>query len=169
LEGNPHLDLQVRELYERHARALTAYACSFGLDFSLGQDAVHQVFLKILRGEPSSQQISPGYLYRAVRNTCLNQRRDGAREVSLETETNWMVHRGGNREAEIALQAALANLPADQREVLIMRVWDGMTLDEAAAALSISINTAASRYRYALEKLKNAFGVDKQAGLGRDQ
>jgi RNA polymerase sigma-70 factor, ECF subfamily len=163
LEGKPLVELQVRELYERHARALTAYACSFGLDFSLGQDVVHQVFLKLLKSESLSNQISAGYLYRAVRNTCLNARRDVAREVSLGAEINWLMHRGGNREAEIALQSAMAKLPADQREVLIMRVWDGMTLEEVAKAVCISINTAASRYRYALEKLRNAFGVERHS------
>jgi RNA polymerase sigma-70 factor (ECF subfamily) len=48
----------------------------------------------------------------------------------------------------------LTELPDEQREITILRVWGQMTLEEAAAVLDISPNTAASRYRYALSKLK---------------
>ena len=54
----------------------------------------------------------------------------------------------------LALQSALAELPEEQREIVILRVWGQLTFEEAAAALDISPNTAASRYRYALAKLK---------------
>ena len=57
-------------------------------------------------------------------------------------------------ENALALQAALADVPDEQREVLILRIWGQMTFEEAASALDISPNTAASRYRYALAKLK---------------
>jgi RNA polymerase sigma-70 factor (ECF subfamily) len=54
----------------------------------------------------------------------------------------------------LALQSALAELPVEQREIMVLRVWGQMTFEEAAATLDISPNTAASRYRYALAKLK---------------
>jgi len=95
-----------------------------------------------------------GYLYRAVRNGAVNVCRDGARQTPLE-ETCF-VHRGGNREATLALQKALGALPEEQREVVIMRIWGGMTLAEIAGVSGASLNTIASRYRYALEKLREA-------------
>jgi RNA polymerase sigma-70 factor (ECF subfamily) len=52
------------------------------------------------------------------------------------------------------LDSALKELPAEQREVIVLHVWGQMTFEEAAAALEISANTAASRYRYGLAKLK---------------
>jgi RNA polymerase sigma-70 factor (ECF subfamily) len=58
-------------------------------------------------------------------------------------------------ETGLALQSALAELPVEQREVIMLRVWGRMTFEEAAAVLDISPNTAASRYRYALEKLRD--------------
>jgi RNA polymerase sigma-70 factor (ECF subfamily) len=139
---------------------LIAYACSFGLDLALAQDVVQQVFLKILSGEFALSGIPAGYAFRAVRNTCLNRRRDGAKEVPLEAGTRWLVHREGNREAEITLQNALTSLPEDQRQVVIMHIWGGMTLYEVAVATEVPLNTAASRYRYALQKLREAFDVD---------
>ena len=136
-----------------------AYACSFGLDFASAQDAVQQVFLKLLGGDVIPPQLSPGYLFRAVRNTCLNFRREGARAVPLEDGTPWLLHREGNRELELTLQNALAHLPEEQREVVLMHIWGGMTLQEIAEATSTQPNTVGSRYRYALDKLRTAFDV----------
>jgi RNA polymerase sigma-70 factor (ECF subfamily) len=52
------------------------------------------------------------------------------------------------------LATALAVLPPDQREVLTLKIDGGLTFAEVAAVLGIRPNTAASRYRYALEKLR---------------
>jgi RNA polymerase sigma-70 factor (ECF subfamily) len=57
-------------------------------------------------------------------------------------------------ESQRALVAALDILPAEQREVLVMKIWNELTFAEIASALEISQNTAASRYRYALAALK---------------
>jgi RNA polymerase sigma-70 factor (ECF subfamily) len=57
-------------------------------------------------------------------------------------------------DAQRALVAALDHLPAEQREVLVMKIWNDLTFAEIASALEISQNTAASRYRYALTALK---------------
>jgi RNA polymerase sigma-70 factor (ECF subfamily) len=48
----------------------------------------------------------------------------------------------------------LGELPEDQRATVIMRIWGGMTLEEIAKATAVPLSTAASRYRYALEKLR---------------
>jgi len=144
----------VRLLYDRHGPALLAYACSFVADAGIAEDIVHQVFVKLLQGETAIPEVPVAYLYRAVRNTALNARRNGFRNAPLDHATSWLVHRGGDREAALALQAALIELPEEQREVVVMRIWSGMTLEEIASAAGVSLNTIASRYRYALEKLR---------------
>jgi RNA polymerase sigma-70 factor (ECF subfamily) len=144
----------VRRLYDQHGAALLVYACSFVVDAALAEDMVHQVFVKLLQGQTSMPEAPLAYLYRAVRNTALNARRNGLRETALDADSPLFVHRGGNRETALALQAALAELPEEQREVVVMKIWSGMTLEEVAAATGVSLNTAASRYRYALEKLR---------------
>jgi RNA polymerase sigma-70 factor (ECF subfamily) len=58
-------------------------------------------------------------------------------------------------ERRAAVAAALGELPDDQREVLVMRVWGGLTFPQIAAALGVPADTAASRFRYAREKLRN--------------
>jgi RNA polymerase sigma-70 factor (ECF subfamily) len=61
---------------------------------------------------------------------------------------------GAERAAQ--LERALRALPAEQRELIALKVDGGLTFAEVAGLLGISANTAASRYRYALEKLRAA-------------
>ena len=53
------------------------------------------------------------------------------------------------------LEKALAALPEEQRSVAIMHLWEGMTFAEIGTVCGISSNTAASRYRYALDKMRD--------------
>jgi RNA polymerase sigma-70 factor (ECF subfamily) len=57
-------------------------------------------------------------------------------------------------EAGLEVERALRELPPEQREVVIMRIWGEMTLSEIATVLDVPANTVASRYRYALDKLR---------------
>jgi len=127
---------------------------------------VQSVFQRLLRGDLVLRESPAGYLYRAVRNAALNAQRDSARETSVDESC--FVHKSGNREAALAVQKALAELPEEQREVVIMRTWSGMTLDEVAAAINAPLNTAASRYRYALEKLREKLRPYTKRPPGRE-
>src|SRR2546427_10754731 len=131
-----------------------AYARSFLPDDGAAEDVVHQVFLRLLSAELTMPEAPVAYVYRAVRNAALNARRNGLRLVELDPQSSIFRHRGGNQEAALALERALAELPEEQREVVVMRGWSGLTLEEIAAATTTPLNTAASRYRYALEKLR---------------
>lgn len=144
----------VRRLYDQHGPVLVAYACTFVADGAAAEDVVHQVFLRLLTAEVAMPVSPVAYVYRAVRNAALNARKIGLRNVPLDPESSVFKHRGGNREAALALQKALAELPEEQREAVVMRIWSGLTLEEVAAASGVPLNTVASRYRYALEKLR---------------
>jgi RNA polymerase sigma-70 factor, ECF subfamily len=147
---------EIKQLYNRHGAALLLYARGFVADASAAEDLVHGVFLNLLRTRPKVREAPAAYLYRAVKNAALNLQRDRARETPLPEQEVWFTHRGGggDREAGLALQSALAELPAEQREAVVMRIWSGMTLEEVAEATGVPLNTAASRYRYALDKLR---------------
>jgi RNA polymerase sigma-70 factor (ECF subfamily) len=54
----------------------------------------------------------------------------------------------------LALQSALRMLPQEQREIVVLHIWGELTFEDAAAIVGISPNTAASRYRYGLGKLR---------------
>jgi len=144
----------VRRLYDQHGPALMAYARGFVPDAAAAEDVVHQVFLRLLSAELTMPDAPVAYVYRAVRNAALNARRSGLRLTKLDPQSSVFRHRGGNQEAALALEKALAELPEEQREVVVMRMWSGLTLEEIAAAAGAPLNTIASRYRYALEKLR---------------
>ena len=145
---------EVKALYEKHGSALAAYGCCCGLDFGSAEDVVQQVFLNMLQTRAPLPQIPSAYLYRAVRNGAANYRRDVRREVEMPEGENWLVSPNGHGEEALAVWSALRDLPEEQRETIFLKVWAGMTLQEIAGMLGISINTAASRYRYAVEKLR---------------
>jgi len=48
----------------------------------------------------------------------------------------------------------LAELPVEQREVIVLKIWHGCTFEEIGSLLDISPNTAAGRYRYGIQKIK---------------
>jgi RNA polymerase sigma-70 factor, ECF subfamily len=152
-------DEAVEKLYEELGPALLAYARSIVRDPAEAEDAVQQVFLKLM----SPQATWPGeprpYLFRAVRNTCLNRRRGQEREVGPQEVPPRFAPPDGLDGLAWDLEDALQQLPQDQCEVVVMRVWGEMTLEETAQVLGIPANTVASRYRYALAKLRQRFGA----------
>ena len=154
----------VRKLYEQHRRGLFAYACSFVSSFATAEDILQHVFTRLLRFDVEITDSPIPYLYRAVRNTALNQIRDRSREVSLED--GWLDSPSGMEQTGLELQSALKDLPEEQREVILLHVWGEMSFEETAAALGISPNTAASRYRYGLSKLREQFQVGARSKYG---
>jgi RNA polymerase sigma-70 factor, ECF subfamily len=144
----------VKALYEKHGSALAAYLCCRGFDFAAAEDVVQQVFLKLLQGRTPVPQTPVAYLYRSVRNASLNLRRNLDREVEMPDSDTWLVGPEGHAEEALTVQTALRDLPEEQREIVFLKIWGGMTLQEIADLFDIPINTAASRYRYAIEKLR---------------
>ena len=144
---------EIERLYERHGRVLLAYASALLLDVSAAEDTLHQVFLKLLSNNVRVTGEPIGYLCRAVRNTALNRRRRQSREVALDSHP-WLESPAGMEEVSLAIQSAVRTLPQEQREIIVLRVWGSMTFEQAAQTLEISVNTAASRYRYGLAALR---------------
>lgn len=155
----------VRRLYEAHARGLLAYACSFVTSFATAEDVVHQVFERLLRGDLAITGAPTSYLYRAVRNVSLNKIRDRSGDVSFEE--GWLDSPAGMEHTAVEIQSALRELPEEQREVILMHVWGQMSFEEVATALDLSANTAASRYRYGLSKLREQFQVKERSRHGQ--
>ena len=84
------------------------------------------------------------------------------RETELPEGESWFLLSSGNQDRILTLQKALRDLPEEQRETVFLRIWSGMTLLEIADATETPLNTVASRYRYALEKLRHSLEADLQ-------
>lgn len=143
---------EVQDLYRQHGPALLAYGASLLGDRATAEDVLHQVFVKLLANERLPEDARP-YLFKAVRNRAFNALRGSARLTSLDAQ-EWLVKPQGMVEAGLEIEQAMRELPPEQREVVVMRIWGEMTMPEIAAVLEIPENTAASRYRYALNKLR---------------
>lgn len=129
------------------------------------EDIVQEAFVKFWRRNhpPSANAGAPTnrpLLYAIVRSTALDLiRRDmrrarRERAAFAETEQTVEPQFRFEDESQRALALALDRLPHEQREVLVMKIWNELTFAEIGEALGISQNTAASRYRYALSALK---------------
>ena len=119
---------------------------------------MHQLFLKMLGEKAFVPQVAIAYLFRATRNASLNMRRDRQRETDLKDTEPWFVHSHAGHDEVLTLQKALRELPEEQKETVFLKVWSGMTLQEISEATETPLNTVASRYRYALEKLREHLG-----------
>jgi len=147
----------IERLYRSHSAALVLFAAAITGERSRAQDAVQQVFLRLLEGGGLTRASDlQAYLFASVRNTILNDARARQRDVSIEGESAWFDPPNRDHFAELNLRRALAGLSDDQRQVTVLHVWGELTFAQIAEVLGISANTAASRYRYALTNLRAA-------------
>src|SRR5687767_14011910 len=131
---------EVQKLYEELGPALLAYARSIVRDPAEAEDAVQQVFLKLMSAQATMPREPRPYMFRAVRNTCLNRRRGQEREVGPQEVPPRFAAPDGLDGLACDLEDALQQLPQDQCEVVVLRVWGEMTLEETARVLGIPVN-----------------------------
>jgi RNA polymerase sigma-70 factor (ECF subfamily) len=125
------------------------------------EDIVQEAFVKFWRRNHRID--NRALLYATVRSIALDLIRRDSRRARREAEAFSDAEQSIEPQFELgdesqrALAAAVDRLPHEQREVLVMKIWNELTFAEIATALGISNNTAASRYRYALNALKKNF------------
>jgi len=145
----------IEMLYRRYSAALLLFAAAITGERSHAQDAVHQVFLRLLeRGGLDRVAAPKAYLFASVRNAIRNDVRERERDVSIENESIWFDPPNRDHAAELNLRRALAGLSEEQRQVTVLHIWGELTFAQIGDVLGISANTAASRYRYALARLR---------------
>jgi RNA polymerase sigma-70 factor (ECF subfamily) len=98
-------------------------------------------------------------VFATIRRRAVDLARSSERRVRRELDSEppddcWFDTSPEERERSLLIQSAMNQLPNIYREVIILKVWGGLTFAEIAEALGIPANTAASRYRYGLEELR---------------
>ncbi|MGD0058086.1 MAG: RNA polymerase sigma factor [Verrucomicrobiia bacterium] len=156
----PH-DLQ--RLYDDHAQALFAFLLNFTRHEADTHDVVQELFLKLGRHPQLLQNVTEprAFLIRLAHNQAIDlMRRRATRQRNhdqLAAESAAVFAPSDNPDDtafRLGLAAALAELPADQRAVVHLKLWEDMTFEAIAETLGIPPNTAASRYRYGIDKLR---------------
>jgi RNA polymerase sigma-70 factor (ECF subfamily) len=133
---------------------LVLYGRALGLSHGEAEDVLQDTFLALLRLETAPREPAH-YCVRAFRNRALNLRRGLLRRLVRELESAaWFEGSAAEDPRERAAMEAMVRLPADQREVVVLKIWHGYTFDEIGELTGVSPNTAAGRYRYALERLR---------------
>jgi RNA polymerase sigma-70 factor (ECF subfamily) len=144
---------------DEHGPALVLLARQWVPSQADAEDVVQEAFVRCWQSR-ARVEVPAAYLYACVRHCALDwqrghNRRHRRESLVARSEVEPMfATRVEQEERRLAVEAALASLPRDQAEVLVMKIWGGLTLAQIATALETSPNTVASRYRYALTKLR---------------
>jgi len=156
--------LDIARLYDEHAQPLYAFLLILTRDEADTRDLLQELFVKLARSPHllAGIRAERAFLIRLAHNAAIDlMRRRGSRNRTKENFAAEIispfapVRDPDEKVFRENLAAALGELPEEQRAVVHLKLWEGLTFEEIAAALEIPPNTAASRYRYGLDKLRD--------------
>jgi RNA polymerase sigma-70 factor (ECF subfamily) len=152
----------LQQIYEKYKHDLLGLAAALSNERTAAEDAVHDAFVSFVRLSPTLrlQTSLRSYLLTAVANRVRSLNRSVSRQALpggspdsvCEPPPDETVMRN---ERVALLDWAMAQLPDDQREAVVLHLQVGMKFREIADSQSASINTIQSRYRYGLERLRS--------------
>lgn len=150
---------------DRHGPALVLLARQWTACRADAEDIVQEAFVRCWRSRERIDDPA-AYLFASVRNCALDslrgRRRQERRELvaarpEAEPHFDMPIEQDERR---LAIEAALRDLPDSQAEVLVMKIWGGLSFPQIAAALESPLDTVASRYRYALARLREVLAEE---------
>ena len=153
----------LEQLYDAHAQALFAFLLSFTRSEVDTQDVLQEVFIKLAQRPGLLEGIrnERAFLLRLSHNLAIDlMRRRGTRQRQYEQMAAEAVNlfaatpEPDEPAFREALSEGLGELPPEQRAVVHLKLWEDLTFEQIAKLLDIPLNTAASRYRYGLDKLR---------------
>lgn len=146
--------------YDEHAEAIRRFALSLTASPADADDVLQDVFCRLARKPELLHKLenTRAFLLRMTRNLVIDGVRRTQVRKSYAEEQYLYWFEGGGRDTSPAeseqIAGALARLPVEQREVLHLKIWEEQTLEEVSRTLGIPVGTAASRYRYGMNKLR---------------
>lgn len=126
------------------------------------EDAVQEAFIELARRESEPDNVA-AWLHAVTRNRAISMARAAARRARHETGRAGMDHRlvasaDGTIDGRTAARA-LEELPDEQREVVVARIWGGLGFDAIADVVGTSKSTVHRRYGQAIEHLRRRLGL----------
>jgi RNA polymerase sigma-70 factor (ECF subfamily) len=150
----------VELLWRRYANDLLAYLAAVLCSRHDAEDVLQTVFVRIAlkRRELARARCLDAYIYRMARNEATSYGRLHRRNRHDAVDREPWLDRPGTdqKRCEVVdlLEVALSHLPESQRQAVVLKIYREKTFREIAQVLGISLNTAASRYRYGMERLR---------------
>mgnify|MGYP001595827228 CR=1 FL=1 len=122
------------------------------------RDIFQEAIVHVWRKRDIFQRIEPGLVYLQIKRIAINRARQDLRrkkreELYAEDKRPAFEH-PAETGFSIEVEHALRELPLEQREVIVLKVWGEQTFEAIGESLEISPNTAASRYRYGLDRMR---------------
>jgi RNA polymerase sigma factor (sigma-70 family) len=154
----------LQRIYEKYLNYLLTLAIALLNDVSLAEDIVHDVFVSFAKSAEDFKLIGSlkSYLATCVMNRTRDQLRTKQRRQTKSdgTESTSSYSEGPDHsiicsEESHRLNQALAQLPHEQRDVIILRLKGEMKFREIARLQGASVNTVQGRYRYGMNKLRS--------------
>jgi RNA polymerase sigma-70 factor, ECF subfamily len=144
-------------LYRRHRDWVYRLAWRFTANEADALDVLQETFAYLLRKLPGLRLTAAmtTFLYPVVKHLSLNLRRKRTADAADEEILAAIPAPADEGTSRSELAAALATLPANQREIVLMRFLDDMSLEEIAQALNTHLNTVKSRLYRALDVLRD--------------
>lgn len=131
------------------------------------EDILQEALVKVW-GQSKGAEATPGMVFGQIRRAAIDWGRKESRRTKREavfgqeaSEGSWF--REGGPGSGLDVEGALRSLAAEQQEVLVLKIWCGLSFAEIGDALDVSANTAASRYRYGLQGMRRYFGEEVTA------
>ncbi len=144
----------LQELIDAHEAALTLYARQW---CSAPEDAVQDAFLQLIN-QPVMPDCPAAWLYKVVRRIAMNvargDRRRSKREQDFSRDRSIWFEHSGNAFESGELETMLQTLPQIDREVVVAKIWGGLTFDEIAGLVNLSSSSAHRHYQDALTQLQ---------------
>ena len=152
-----------KDWFSRHGGKLLLFARQQARFPDDAEDLLQEAFVRIWRLYGHTGEVAPGLVYRAIRRLAidwarsLDRRKIREEKVSLDSPLSSSFDRSLEKNERVqALLRSVERLPKEQGEVLTLKIWGEMTFEEISRTLELPQNTVASRYRYALQKLRDS-------------
>jgi len=150
---------QLADLIDAHAAALVLFARQW---CAVPEDVVQDSFCK-LAGQSTPPDDPLAWLYRVTRNAAIDagkiERRRQRREAAVARPVRWFDEDAIDGLDQKTAVAALQSLPDEQREVIVGRLWGGMSLQKVAAVAGCSVSSAHRRFEAGIAALRERLGV----------
>jgi len=164
-------------LYDSYSGVLNNYGYKFTRETELIEDAVHDLFVRLWtsRERLSNPPSVKNYLFKSMRNILLRKMKreekftdiDG-REYPLSFSISYgneTIKRVEDRELQTRIRAFIDTLPPRQQEIIFLRFYEGLSYEEIADIMSISVNSAYKLLYKALNNLQGTFGTSSLSVL----
>lgn len=168
----------LEELYRRHGVRMLGVAASIVHQRAVAEELVQEAFIRVWLKAETFDPVrgdGRGWLLTIVRNRCLDYLRrqklrptlvdfEATEDLPAEGHTAWEATETSWMQAQV--RAALKSLPREQREVLQLSYYSGLTRRDIAARLKVPEGTIHTRARLALIKLKELLGLLTPQSVG---